>query len=64
MSDDISWCMDAKDVNCKQYVCERHPHNMSQPWFPHSYMHFYGTEFCFRTPKTGEERKWQQIKRT
>lgn len=46
MSDDISWCMDAKQKKCKLYKCERHPNNIQVRWKDHSYVHFYDTDYC------------------
>lgn len=46
MSDDISFCLDAYDIPCDKHDCERHPCNIVDRLIPHSYMSFYGTEFC------------------
>lgn len=46
MSDDISFCLDAYDIPCDKHDCERHPCNIVDRLIPHSYMNFYGTEFC------------------
>ena len=47
MSDDMSFCLDVyNDYLCDHYDCERHPCNIVDQTIPHSYMSFYGTEFC------------------
>lgn len=46
MSDDMSFCLDAYDIPCDKHDCERHPCNIVDRLIPHSYMSFYGTEFC------------------
>lgn len=55
MSDDITFCMDAKEVKCKRHKCPRHPDNITLRWREHSYAHFYGTEDCKRDCKSKEQ---------
>lgn len=46
MSDDITFCLDAKKCGCKKKDCFRHPNNMREGWREHSYMYAIGTIYC------------------
>ena len=51
--DDITFCMD----DCGVVRCERHPSNIKDRTIPHSYSHFYRSEYCpleKPKPKFGE----------
>ena len=53
MMDDITFCMD----DCGVVRCERHPSNIKDRTIPHSYSHFYRSEYCpleKPKPKFGE----------
>lgn len=41
-SDDITFC----GSSCSKTDCFRHPSNMKQPEFPHSFAFFKGTDDC------------------
>ena len=52
--DDITFCMD----DCGVVRCERHPSNIKDRTIPHSYSHFYRSEYCpleKPKPKFGEQ---------
>ena len=52
MMDDITFC----SSDCNYIICYRHPKNIKEPQYPHSYADFKGMNMCPVESKIGWDR--------
>lgn len=46
MMDDMTFCLEGWEGQCKVTRCERHPNNIRDRTIPHSFANFYQTDLC------------------